>query len=75
MNWRRALLSVALIGGCFWCLVVVQQVHREERNSPDTGQPYCRSDVPAVIHVQLEDSHFSQPKQLALAGSSHKRGG
>jgi hypothetical protein len=30
MNWRRALLSAVLVGGCVWCVGLVQQVHSEQ---------------------------------------------
>jgi len=31
MNWRKTLLSIALVGGCIWCLGMVQKAHSEER--------------------------------------------
>lgn len=31
MDWRKTLLSIALVGGCIWCLGMVQKAHSEER--------------------------------------------
>ena len=31
MDWRRTLLSTALVGGCIWCLGMVQKAHSEEK--------------------------------------------
>ena len=31
MDWRRTILSTALVGGCIWCLGMVQKAHSEEK--------------------------------------------
>lgn len=31
MDWRKTVLSAALVGGCIWCLGMVQKAHSEER--------------------------------------------
>ena len=39
MNWRRALLALALVGGCIWCLGLVQQVHSQDGTGPGRHAP------------------------------------
>ena len=34
MVWRRAFLTLALVGGSLWCLSAVERVHSELADSP-----------------------------------------
>jgi len=43
VNWRRVLLSVALVAGCIWCLGLVRQVHSEEKAGLRPQKPACKA--------------------------------
>ncbi len=62
MNLRRALLSAAVIGGCAWCLVVVQKVHSEEQAAP-AAAPY-KPVAPVHPLMEGQDYHWSQIGKL-----------
>lgn len=47
MDLRRIALSMAILGGCFWCLGRVQAVHSEVNATPD-GRPTARQIAPAT---------------------------
>ncbi len=48
MDWRRTLLSVALVGGCIWCLGMVQKAYSEERAVSAAGGPSVHREQQAV---------------------------
>jgi hypothetical protein len=48
MRWRRALLSLALVGGCIWCLGLVEQVHSEQNADPQQAVPTAATPAPAA---------------------------
>jgi hypothetical protein len=48
MSLRRALLSLALIGSCIWCLGLVRQVNAEKSTSTPENVRVVDSRAPAA---------------------------
>lgn len=70
MNWRQTLLSTTLVGGCIWCVGMVQKAYSEEKAAVSQQQatPYKPvSPVEPLMEAQ-EDQFNAIKKQLVAAG-------
>ena len=48
MDWRKTLLSTALVGGCIWCLGMVQKANSEEKTIPSGSGQSAQSEQRAL---------------------------
>ena len=46
VKWGRGLLSAAVVGGCVWCLGLVQQAHREAEGAHRVEGPGYETGAP-----------------------------
>ena len=73
MKWQRVGLSVALVGGCIWCLGRVQQVHSEAKAAPGLQEP--TSEVVTPLNAVSESEglllHRSGNHDHPLKSSGH----
>lgn len=61
MMWRRALLSLALVGACLWCVAVVRQVHSEESRAAKPDAKDCYKPVtPVNFLMEAQQEHWNQ---------------
>jgi hypothetical protein len=75
VNLRSTLLSLALAGGCIWCIATVQQVHSEEKAAakPEEAAAYTlAAPVPALIAAQ-EHELAEAKKALGTEGKPNTK--
>ncbi len=60
LSVRRTLLSVMLVGGCIWCLGIVQQVYSEEKAGDKAGAAVYKPVAPVEDIMHAQQYHFGE---------------